>query len=131
VNGHFSADILRAVRRWLTIFLLLLLPLQFSWAAAASYCGHETSASAAQHFGHHAHAHQQGDAPADDAASNDDGAPAADRDCDYCNLFGAKPLIPKLLSFAAPSGGCSAEATPAAYESHIPDGLERPDRRVA
>jgi len=50
---------LRPVRPFLAIFLLALLPLQFSWAAVASYCGHETQAGA-EHFGHHddPHPHQ-------------------------------------------------------------------------
>jgi len=33
------------VRRILAILLLAVLPFQFSWAAVASYCGHETLAS--------------------------------------------------------------------------------------
>jgi hypothetical protein len=40
------------MRRYLIIFLLLLLPFQFSWAAVASYCQHETESST-QHIGHH------------------------------------------------------------------------------
>ena len=109
----------------------MLLPLQFSWAAAAGYCGHEEAGSAAAHFGHHAHAHQQGDAPADDAETDDSGAPTLDRDCAFCNLFGAKPLIAKSPAFAAPSRCAAAETGQPAYESHIPDALERPDRRIA
>ncbi|MBU0601652.1 MAG: hypothetical protein KKD25_04520 [Gammaproteobacteria bacterium] len=45
------------MRRWLSILLLVFLPFQFTWAAAAGYCQHETGA-AAQHFGHHDHKHQ-------------------------------------------------------------------------
>lgn len=51
------------MRRRLAIVLLALLPLQFSWAAVASYCGHETQA-ATGHFGHHGHP-QHADAPVD------------------------------------------------------------------
>jgi hypothetical protein len=43
-----------AMRRWFAILLLVCLPLQFSWAAVASFCGHGTEASA-DHFGHHDH----------------------------------------------------------------------------
>lgn len=39
------------MKRWLFILLMLALPLQLSFAAVASYCGHEEGA-AAQHFGH-------------------------------------------------------------------------------
>ena len=38
------------MRRWFAIALLVLLPFQFTWAAVASYCGHESDAQA-QHFG--------------------------------------------------------------------------------
>lgn len=37
-------------------FLLILMLLQFSWAAVASYCQHATDATA-KHFGHHEHQH--------------------------------------------------------------------------
>nr|ART41037.1 L611 [uncultured bacterium] len=56
------------MRRWLSILLLVFLPFQFSWAAVAGYCQHETGA-AAQHFGHHDHQHQ--------AAAEQEGAPDA------------------------------------------------------
>ena len=44
------------MRRWLSILMLTLLPLQFSWAAVAAYCGHETGQHA-EHLGHHEHQH--------------------------------------------------------------------------
>lgn len=72
-----------AMRRWLAILLLVFLPFQFSWAAVAGYCQHETGA-AAQHFGHHDHKHQ--------ADANQDGSPDAktlgggiDGDCVACH----------------------------------------------
>ena len=40
------------MRRWLLIFLLLLLPFQFSWAASAAYCQHERD-TRPEHWGHH------------------------------------------------------------------------------
>lgn len=39
------------------IFLLAVLPLQFAWGAAVTYCRHEQGA-AVGHFGHHSHKHQ-------------------------------------------------------------------------
>ena len=42
------------MRRFLLIFMLCLLPLQWSWAAAARVCEHERAAA---HFGHHEHQH--------------------------------------------------------------------------
>lgn len=49
------------MRRFVIICLLMILPLQWSWAAAASVCAHEAD-SAAQHLGHHQHDHAQVDA---------------------------------------------------------------------
>ena len=46
------------MRRWLSILLLVVMPLQLSWAAVAAFCAHESSPKA-PHFGHHAHAHAQ------------------------------------------------------------------------
>ena len=41
----------RMMRRWIAIFILIL-PLQFSWAAVASYCQHASQRTA---IGHHEH----------------------------------------------------------------------------
>ncbi len=58
------------MRRWIAFMLLALLPLQFSWAAVAVYCGHELPTHAGEqqhvslneplveptvHLGHHEH----------------------------------------------------------------------------
>lgn len=55
---EMRADTLTVMRRWLSIFLLILLPHQFSWAAVVTYCEHE-SGTQAMHFGHHQHKHTQ------------------------------------------------------------------------
>ncbi|WP_431262205.1 hypothetical protein ACQ859_18795 [Roseateles chitinivorans] len=49
------------MRRWLTVFLLILLPLQLSWAVAATYCTHEAD-PAVNHIGHHQHRHEAAEA---------------------------------------------------------------------
>ena len=69
------------MRRWLALFLLVLLPLLSTWSVASAYCGDE-SAAAAKHFGHHVDAHHEGDQaqPADTAAAGD---------CDHCHSPGA------------------------------------------
>lgn len=48
------------MKRWFAIVCLVLLPLQFTWAAVASYCNHEAS-PVSQHFGHHSHQHEGND----------------------------------------------------------------------
>jgi hypothetical protein len=79
-----KTDTIPPMRRWLTILLLVFLPFQFSWAAVAGYCQHETGV-AAQHFGHHDHQHQ--------TTADQEGAPDAnktlgagiDGDCVACH----------------------------------------------
>ena len=76
------------VRRLLAIVLLALLPLQFSWAAVAPYCGHEMDSVG--HFGHHEHHHRADAAPAtgdvtDGAASGEQTPGDVDADCGHCH----------------------------------------------
>lgn len=63
------------MRRLLLVLLMLTMSAQWTWAAVASACQHE-SGPAAQHIGHHAHVHegrQAGQADALPAASGDTG----------------------------------------------------------
>lgn len=48
--------ILIAMRRLLALLLLILAPLQFSWASVSGFCNHE-SGLATQHVGHHTASH--------------------------------------------------------------------------
>lgn len=98
------------MRRWLLILLLVFLPLQFTWAAAASYCRHEGGVAAARHVGHHEHQHKAPEAHG--GASQADAAKAGgvDTDCSACHagcvpampISAALPLVPGESSFAAP-----------------------------
>jgi hypothetical protein len=69
------------MRRLFTIFLLVLLPLQLSWASVVVYCQHETGGQA-KHFGHHDHQHQAGEnqGTADTQLSG-----GVDNDCGTCH----------------------------------------------
>ena len=108
------------------IFLMMLLPVQYSWSAAAVYCQHEQNSPF--HFGHHAHQHT---AQPDDAKGNGK-VKSADTDCEYCHLFShaffvpfdARPAaIPELRHMALPAVD---------YTSFIPRRPPRPNwRRVA
>ncbi len=79
------------MKRWLLILLMLVLPLQMSFAAVAPYCAHEEGA-AAQHVGHHSHTHQA----ADGQDQHQNQLPGADLDCDYCHhaASAALPMAP-------------------------------------
>lgn len=118
------------MRRWLLIILLLVLPLQAVWAAGAPYCAHETTPAGSGHFGHHEHVHVAGDrtAPATGADDLDDGSGAYHADCELCHLSASATLhSPSGLVPAAPNGPVRA-SHPLDYRSHVPSGLERPDR---
>jgi hypothetical protein len=126
------------VRRLLAIVLLACLPLQFSWAAVASYCGHETQARA-EHVGHHQHQHHADTSDSagqdahpvstpDAAADAGDGkAPgAADLDCGQCHgscnmLLNLASALPGALSTAPPSAILDE-----AGAAHAPTRPERP-----
>lgn len=71
-----------AMRSWLVVLLLVLMPLQFSWAAVGAFCQHERG-SDASHAGHHAHEHRsQSDS---DGATSQTAASVADADCGTCH----------------------------------------------
>lgn len=83
------------MRRFVALFLLVLLPLQAIWAAAAPYCQHEGEA-ASHHIGHHQpeHRHATGaDAPdahgapvdAGDHGDHGDEASSTHSDCHVCH----------------------------------------------
>ena len=122
------------MRRIFAIVLLVLLPLQFSWAAVASYCGHETQAGV-EHFGHHDHQHHgdAGDGAALDANSDanadavDGKAPGAmDLDCGHCH--GTCSMVPNLPSVlpAALSTAPPIATLDECGGAHAPTRPERP-----
>jgi hypothetical protein len=95
------------MRRLVMIILLVLMPLQFSWAAWGAYCPHETGSSARQADDHnHKHAHLT---DADQENHSDPHATGSvDADSGLCHaghgtaIFGSGQLpAVSVLSFAA------------------------------
>jgi hypothetical protein len=86
------------MRRYLAIFLLVLLPLQFSWAAMASYCEHETSVTA-KHPGHHTHDHASVDHQ--ESSKNSPQSTGMDHDCATCHMGCAAALVNDLNTTTA------------------------------
>lgn len=112
------------MRRLLLIFLLMVVPFQLSWGAAAAYCRHESN-PAVSHFGHHAHQH---------AASSEESksSPAklqfgGDSDCAVCQLagIGFAPTPESSQSLALTSVDAEAELKPPRASLH-PSPPERP-----
>lgn len=115
------------MHKWLAILLLVFMPLQLSWAAAASYCQHETSATA-KHFGHHEHQHKTVDGK--DASSDPAKSIGGDPDCASCHAgcFSALPGAVTVASLTDPTLGRAdyrARLSPPPSER-----LERPQWRV-
>ncbi|WP_020654122.1 DUF2946 family protein [Massilia niastensis] len=115
------------MKRYFLIFLLALLPLQFSWAAAGAYCAHEEGA-AARHVGHHVHKHEE-TGKTDREASHK--VPAqADADCDYCHHASASAICAAAQAPATPQPSAHLRRETLRYISHIPDLVPRPDRQA-
>jgi hypothetical protein len=129
------------MRRWVSLVLLVLLPLQLSWAAAASYCQHESGPGTVAHFGHHEHEHEPphaDGAPAGDhavAEASHDGPdtklPLVDHDCAYCHLGSAHALHVSFEMAGTPIGESFAGEPGVSKPGFIPSRLERPNWRTA
>lgn len=76
------------MRRLFLVFMMCLLPLQWSWATAASVCEHEAGKA---HFGHHEHEHRAAEMGpshhADDGHAHE--LPGKHPDCQVCHGVGA------------------------------------------
>jgi hypothetical protein len=112
------------MRRWLLIFLVVLLPMQLSWAAVASYCLHETG-PAAQHLGHHEHQHKA------DAERTDSGNPKAvgaiDADCGICHAGCAAVVFEPAALLQVAVSLDTGSARPVRISSPPPSLPERPN----
>lgn len=118
------------MRRFVLICVMLLLPVQWTWAAAAAYCAHESSPAAARHFGHHEHVHKSSSTESSKQGQSAKTG-ALDLDCEYCHLSAAQ-WLPALHDIVPPTLGASFELQdPTLVGSHIGSGPERPDRGLA
>ncbi len=114
------------MRRWLSILLLVLLPFQFTWSVAASYCGHE-SAPSTHHIGHHTHQHDDGSAEKSKSPSK----LAPDTDCGTCHLSAAKTVPADAAELDAPVTQVLGTGAALRFSSRAPDHPERPNWRIA
>ena len=118
------------MRRWLILFLLTVLPLQFASAGAASYCLHERD-STAWHLGHHPHEHRSPKATvASDTVDSQKANPAGldDPDCGYCHLSAAHTLLQDFgQPRGTPPGDIPAMAPVPGFGHRDPDTLDRPN----
>ncbi|MFC4933100.1 cation efflux protein, CzcI family [Massilia sp. GCM10023247] len=114
------------MKRYFLILLLVLLPIQFSWAIAGAYCAHEEAA--ATHFGHHQHKHDEptGDGTKDDG-KHETKKIQLDIDCDYCHHVPSNAIAPASPALAQPGLSTHIQTDSPHYSSHISDLIPRPD----
>ena len=131
------------MRRLVLVVLMLLLPLQSVWSAAAALCVHEADPTV-QHFGHHgAHHAQASHADAADAADAagaaavaSDAAPGDGRalpgEVDHHHLSFVHP-VPAMPALAAPEPPADAARPHRAerYASRWIAAPDKPPRRLA
>jgi hypothetical protein len=117
------------MRRWILVCMMLLLPVQWTWAGVATYCAHEAGMTAT-HFGHHEHQHHE--AAGDVAKDLKSVSPTdLDADCGICHLSAGHGIVPAHELLVTDAGHAPPLDDPMRYESHIPCGPERPDRPLA
>jgi hypothetical protein len=109
--------------RAIALFLLLVLPLQISFAVAAEYCGVEKS-DRGQHFGHHVDGAQS--TPDNLPAPSDDNKP----DCQFCALACAHAQASSFFFAFDKSAGRIALLDYALPHGHSPPVFERPPRQL-
>lgn len=115
--------------RFIAILILALLPLQWSYAAVASYCKHETLPTGQGHLGHHELATEKSpqDAPEKPASESSD-------ECPVCTVAAMKIAvdIPLAASLAIGKPAASDQIRIAIYDP-FPDLPFRPpqDARLA
>lgn len=114
-------DIVRTVKKYLLILLMLILPVQYAWSAAAVYCQHEQNSPF--HFGHHAHQHK---VKSEESGSHGK-VKMADTDCEYCHMFSHAFFIPFDTRPMAPIEQSYAWPNTISYTSHIPQRPPRPN----
>ncbi|RZT36603.1 cation efflux protein, CzcI family [Cupriavidus agavae] len=109
------------MRRFLLICLLFVLPFQFSWAAAASYCQHETTV-ASWHLGHHEHRHQA----AQDGVEKEK-MPVVDTDCGVCHAVSVPMAWGDVAVESQAQGhGAGASRHEMPFSSRNPSAPDRP-----
>ena len=107
--------------------LLIVKPLQFSWAAESAYCSHE-SGSGVSHFGLHMHKHTDNDTAEIKVFGK--AAKLSHADCATCHFGCAAPCTTILVAPLEPASPVNI-AEPLEHASYIPPLPDRPDRSRA
>ena len=117
--------------RWLLIVLMVLLPAQFSWAAAAPYCAHESNPISI-HVGHHKHVHEGASTEAKHTTSESEKEAAKTplasdhSDCHYCHAVVGQLASPTAPQFELPTRHVFLAVAIARLEGSRATSIERP-----
>lgn len=107
--------------------MLVLLPLQFTWAAVACYCGHEIAATPLGHHDHADHSHAVQDADPDRQAGSDGTSPgSSDSDCGHCHGYSAGMFQVHGDFLVQPHASAPPAWATARAVGHVPAQPERP-----
>lgn len=120
-----------AVKRFVLLMLLAVLPIQTAWAAGVGHCpqgdGQRDRAPAPHERPHAADVHDHG-------IGHDHGVPGhtagAGLDCSAFHFVALEPIL-ALAQALPPVGVTAGDSENSGYKSHIPDGPERPCWRAA
>jgi hypothetical protein len=117
------------MKRFVPLLLLAVLPLQMTWAAGVSPCPNERRGEV--HASAHGEVHHAASAHAHDSDNGDEGhAAGADLHCSVFHFVALEPTAAPVQTL--PQTRSSAQDVERVdYESHIPDGLDRPNWRFA
>lgn len=116
------------MKKLFIIFLLMVLPFQYSWAAAAAYCQHEKEPTT--HFGHHSHQHQDVAQNSTETAEDESDFAQVHSDCGVCQFAGQASFLTTLPKVFAPPGAFTVLPLFVSFTSHIAEGPQRPDRHL-
>jgi len=117
------------MRRAFLVILILLLPLQLSWAAMAPYCQNEASQTRV-HFGHHEHRASHKSMSMKDHASKS--VIDNDVECGLCHLSCCKSVTTYTqLKLSADFNLAVYPFIPSEFSSHIAEGPEKPNWQLA
>lgn len=123
------------VKKIMLIMLLIVLPFQMTWAAAAQCCMHDAT-DKTSHFGHHAHQHQADQQVVSKSVGEQANAdhPAStfiDKDCPYCHMGSLSYMVTAVFIPGQILGVAPSDALLYAYSTIPPSQPERPKWSIA
>lgn len=120
------------MRRWVSLLLLIMLPLQSNWAALSAFCQHEQGVQA-HHIGHHLHQHSDSDevAEASDPQQSHKHTTSIHGDCSSCLITLLSLPVQDSFLVVLNRFRLAPEQTPPNTLFRPATPPERPDRALA